>query len=179
MATHEEIGLSQPAASTITHKLDAISLNKNSTTVLREVLVLGSPETSNALAAVLNSAPLSTAFALAVRPPVVSAHHFTSTNTANPALVKSSSGVFCGFSAFNASSVAVYLKLHNSSAAPTAGSSVVHTFGIQAGTHVSVSVPGGGLRFTEGIGRTLVRDLPDTGVTATAGGDAVVEIFYE
>jgi hypothetical protein len=67
MATHDEIGLSQPAASTTTHRLDAISLNHNSTVVLREVLVVGSPETTNALAAVLDTTPGSTAWALAVR----------------------------------------------------------------------------------------------------------------
>lgn len=67
MATHDDVGLSQPAASTITKKLDAISLDANSTVVLREVMVLGSPETTNALTAVLNAAPASTAWAAAVR----------------------------------------------------------------------------------------------------------------
>ncbi len=67
MAIHADIGLSQPAASTTTHRLDAISLDANSTIVLREVMVLGSPETTNALAAVLAAAPASTAFGLVVR----------------------------------------------------------------------------------------------------------------
>ena len=67
MATHGDIGLSQPAASTITLKLDAISLDFNSTVALREVMVLGSPETTNAYAAVLAAAPASTAFGMVVR----------------------------------------------------------------------------------------------------------------
>jgi len=67
MATHNDIGLSQPAASTTTHRLDAIQLDHNSTTVLREVMVVGSPETTNALSAVLAAAPASTAFGLVVR----------------------------------------------------------------------------------------------------------------
>ena len=67
MATHDDVGLSQPAASTITKRLDAISLDHNSTVVVREVMVLGSPETTNALTAVLNAAPASTAWAAAVR----------------------------------------------------------------------------------------------------------------
>ena len=67
MATHNDIGLSQPAGSTTTHRLDAIQLDANSTVVLREVLVVGSPETTNALAAVLNATPASTAWALVVR----------------------------------------------------------------------------------------------------------------
>lgn len=68
MATHGDIGLSQPAASTITMKLDTITLSANSTTVHREVMVIGSPETTNALAAIVASAPNSTEFGLVVRP---------------------------------------------------------------------------------------------------------------
>lgn len=67
MATHGDVGLSQPVASTITFKLDAIELAANGTNVLREVMVLGSPETSNALTAVLAAQPASTAWAAAVR----------------------------------------------------------------------------------------------------------------
>jgi hypothetical protein len=67
MATHGDVGLSQPAPSTITHRLDAISLDANSTTVLREVMVLGSPETTNALTAVLGAAPNNTAWGAVVR----------------------------------------------------------------------------------------------------------------
>ena len=65
--THGDIGLSQPVASTITFKLDAVSLDANSTAVLREVMVLGSPQTSNALAAVTAAVPVSTEYGLAVR----------------------------------------------------------------------------------------------------------------
>jgi hypothetical protein len=67
MATHDDIGLSQPAASTITKRLDAVSLDANSTTVLREVMVVGSPETTNALAQVLGAAPASTDWGLVTR----------------------------------------------------------------------------------------------------------------
>jgi hypothetical protein len=67
MATHDDVGLSQPAPSTITKRLDAISLDHNSTVVVREVMVLGSPETTNALTAVLGGAPNSTAWAAVVR----------------------------------------------------------------------------------------------------------------
>jgi hypothetical protein len=67
MATHGDIGLSQPAAATTTFKLDSITLDANSTAVHREVMVVGSPETTNALTAVLAAAPNSTAWGLAVR----------------------------------------------------------------------------------------------------------------
>jgi hypothetical protein len=67
MATHGDIGLSQPAAATTTFKLDSITLDANSTAVHREVMVVGSPETTNALTAVLAAQPNSTAWGLAVR----------------------------------------------------------------------------------------------------------------
>lgn len=68
MATFANIGLSQPASDTVTHQLDAVVLDRGAgSTVLREVMVVGSPETTNALAAVLAAAPASTAFGLVVR----------------------------------------------------------------------------------------------------------------
>jgi hypothetical protein len=66
MATHGEINLQEP--STVTARLDSITLDHNSTIVHREVMVLGSPETTNALTAVLNAAPASTAWGAVVRP---------------------------------------------------------------------------------------------------------------
>lgn len=78
MATFANIGLSQPASSTITHQLDAVVMDRGAgSTVLREVMVLGSPETTNALAAVLATAPASTAFGLVVRPLPVSVFQST------------------------------------------------------------------------------------------------------
>jgi hypothetical protein len=109
----------------------------------------------------------------------VSGHHLVAAATANAANVKASAGTLKGFSLFNNSSVPVYLKFHNTAGTPTAGSGVVRTFGIQAGTGREVTIPGGGLSFGTGIGITLVRDLADAGTTATAANDAVGEVFYE
>jgi hypothetical protein len=93
MATFDQIGLSQPAASTTTHKLDAVSLDRNSTTVLREVMTLGDPDSSNAIAAVLNTTPGSTAWALAVRP-VGSGVDYTHATAYTPSTVAGPSAIF-------------------------------------------------------------------------------------
>jgi hypothetical protein len=67
MATHDDVGLSQPVASTITKRLDAITLNINSTDVIREVMVIGDPESSVAIARASSVAPKSTDVGLNVR----------------------------------------------------------------------------------------------------------------
>jgi hypothetical protein len=67
MATHGDIGLSQPAASTITLKLRSVTLDLNSTVVHQEVMTLGGAESSLEIARVQATAPASTVMALAVR----------------------------------------------------------------------------------------------------------------
>jgi hypothetical protein len=57
MATHADIGVSQPAASTITMKVATITLDRNSTTQHQELLTLADPETTNALARVSTGVP--------------------------------------------------------------------------------------------------------------------------
>lgn len=67
MATIGDINLEE--TSTITKRLAAVSIDRNSTTQFQEVMVLGSPNstTSLALAEVLGTAPASTVVGLAVR----------------------------------------------------------------------------------------------------------------
>lgn len=67
MATHGDIGLAEPGGSSNTAKLDAISLNINSTVVFREVLVIGDPESSVAIARASSVVPKSTDVGLNVR----------------------------------------------------------------------------------------------------------------
>jgi hypothetical protein len=67
MATHADIGLSQPAASTITMKIASVTLTRNSTVQHQELLTLADELTTNALARVTDAAPGSTMFGLVVR----------------------------------------------------------------------------------------------------------------
>jgi hypothetical protein len=89
MANFDEIGLSEP--STITKKLAAISIDRNSTTQFQEVMSIGSPNSTTklAVAEVLGTAPQSTVVGLAVR--VVSGPS-TATDLAVRALLPSTVG---------------------------------------------------------------------------------------
>lgn len=67
MATIGDIGLAEP--STLTKRLAAVEIERNSTVQSQEILVLGSPNSTGvlALAEVMGSAPASTVMGLAVR----------------------------------------------------------------------------------------------------------------
>lgn len=66
MPTFNHIGGAEP--STLTFKVATVSQTINSSVMHKEVLVLGDPDTSNAIAAVLASTPASTAWGLVTRP---------------------------------------------------------------------------------------------------------------
>jgi hypothetical protein len=66
MPTFNHIGGAEP--STLTFKLATVSQTRNSSVMHQEIMALGDPDTSNAIAAILNTAPASTAWALATRP---------------------------------------------------------------------------------------------------------------
>lgn len=66
MATLDSISGAEP--STVTFKLRTVQLTQNSSAMQQEILTIGDPDSTNALAAVLNVVPASTAWGLAVRP---------------------------------------------------------------------------------------------------------------
>jgi hypothetical protein len=68
MATHGDIGVSQPAASTITMKVRTVTVDVNSTTVHQEVLTLGGAESTLEVARVVATMPASTHYGLVTRP---------------------------------------------------------------------------------------------------------------
>lgn len=65
--THADIGVSQPAASTITMKVATLTLARNSTTQHQELITLADPDTTNALTRVVATTPPSTSFGIVVR----------------------------------------------------------------------------------------------------------------
>jgi hypothetical protein len=67
MASFNDIGLSQPASSTITMKIATVTIDRNSTITHQEILSLGDPDSSAAVAAVTNAAPNSTRYGVNVR----------------------------------------------------------------------------------------------------------------
>lgn len=67
MATHGDIGVSQPAASTTTMKVRTVTLDLNSTVCHQEVLTIGDAESTLGLMRVIATAPPSTTFGAVVR----------------------------------------------------------------------------------------------------------------
>src|SRR6185295_8046325 len=65
MATFGSIQGAEP--STVTFELRTVKINQNSTLMHQEIMSLGDPDTSNAIAAVLNAVPASTAWGLVTR----------------------------------------------------------------------------------------------------------------
>lgn len=97
-----------------------------------------------------------------------------STNTAN---IKASAGQVYGWAIFNAAAYNVYVKLHNTSGTPTAGSGVIKTIGVPAGGGNNIDLSKG-IAFGTGIGISIVKDIADAGTTAVAASDCIVDIHY-
>jgi len=70
-----------------------------------------------------------------------------------------------------------YVKLHNSTTAPTAGAGVVRTIGIPPNDTASFFSEGG-ITFATGIGLTMVTGAADADATAVTANDIVGELFY-
>lgn len=100
--------------------------------------------------------------------------------TTNPEVIKGTPGTLRAIRGYNNSSLPIFIKLHDATSTPTAGvTAIAYSAGIQAGLHRDVPIAGGGISFGSGIGITVVRDMNDTGATATALNDAEVLIEYE
>lgn len=121
---HGDIGGAEP--STITFKVDTVTLTLNSTAVHREVLVIGDPQTSNAIATVLAVTPTSTEYGQVVRiasgpssgADLLMRPVFSSTSADNPVRA-----VLSSTSADNPVTATLSLGTLQSSVAPAGGSS--------------------------------------------------------
>jgi hypothetical protein len=109
----------------------------------------------------------------------VSTAHLITAATTNPTSVKGSAGRLRSVHVFNKSDVPIYVKFHNTAGAPTAGTGVVYTVGVQAGVRVDHVLPGGGRAFATGIAFTTVTGIADTDANAVALNDASIEVCYE
>lgn len=105
-------------------------------------------------------------------------HHIVSAATTNAAVVKASAGRVVGWGLVNTTASYQYVKLHNSTTAPTAGAGVVMTVAIPP-NGVNNSPPSfAGIGFGTGIGRTIVTGSADTDATATTLGAVVGDIYF-
>jgi len=93
MATHGDIGLSQPAASTITMRLRSVTVNVNSTVVHQEVMTLGGAESTLEVARVMAGTPGSTDYGLVVREAAHSTGPFQISSVAGVVAISTVGGV--------------------------------------------------------------------------------------
>jgi hypothetical protein len=103
--------------------------------------------------------------------------HLVSAATTNPTVVKASAGRLLGYVLANNAATMVYVKFHNQTTAPTAGTGVVRSVGIPAGRTVTFSLEGG-IAFSTGIALTTVTGAADANATAVALNVIVGDIFF-
>lgn len=98
--------------------------------------------------------------------------------TTNATVVKASAGRLLGFVLTNNATAVRYVKFHNQTTAPTAGTGVVQTYGIPPnGGTITLSVPGG-VAFTTGIGMTIVTGAAAADATAVALNDVAGTLHF-
>ena len=103
--------------------------------------------------------------------------HIVSAASTNATVVKASAGRLLGFVLTNNAASKVYVKFHNQTTTPTAGSGVVRSFGIPAGGTLAFSLEGG-IAFSTGIALTTVTGAADSDGTAVAANDIVGDVFF-
>ena len=97
-----------------------------------------------------------------------------STNVAN---VKASAGNVYAIELYDNVNYPVYLKLYNTAGTPTAGTSVIETFGTQAGQGRFWSFVSGD-SYATGIGVSITKGIADADTTATLASDCTYQIYY-
>lgn len=103
--------------------------------------------------------------------------HLVSAASTNPTVVKAGAGRLLGFVLTNNAAAKVYVKLHNQTTTPTAGTGVVRSFGIPAGGTVAFALEGG-IAFSTGIALTTVTGAADADATGVAANDIVGDVFF-
>ena len=104
--------------------------------------------------------------------------HIISTATTNATNTKAAAGRVVGWSFVNTTASWQYVKLHNTTGTPTAGSAVVQTIGIPPNGVNNMPLGGGSIAFATGIGYTIVTGSADADTTATTAGAVVGDLFY-
>lgn len=103
--------------------------------------------------------------------------HLVSAATTNATVVKASAGRVVGWFFINTNAAIRYVKLHNQTTTPTAGSGVVRTIGIPANGVATFRLEGG-IAFSTGIALTTVTGAADADATAVGLNDIIGDIFF-
>lgn len=103
--------------------------------------------------------------------------HLISAATTNATVVKASAGRIVGWNISNTNAAYRYVKFHNQTTSPTAGTGVVQTVGVPPNSNVNFNLSGG-IAFTTGIAMTTVTGAADADTAAVGLNDLIIDIFY-
>lgn len=106
-----------------------------------------------------------------------SRNHLISAANTNATIVKAGAGRIYGYSISNTNAAFRYVKFHNQTTTPTAGTGVVQTIAIPPNSTVVFQMPGG-ISFTTGITFTTTSGSADNDAVAVAIGDLIIDIFF-
>ena len=105
-------------------------------------------------------------------------HHRVSQGNSDAVLVKGDPALFFGGNFTNKNAAFVYVKLHNTSVSPVAGSTpVTKTIGIPPGQTLPMNPPEP-ILFYNGLAYTIVTGLVDSDATSVVAGDVVFDLEY-
>lgn len=104
--------------------------------------------------------------------------HIVAAATTNATNVKNAAGRVVGWSFVNTTASYQYVKLHNTSAAPTPGSGVVQTIAIPPNGVNNMPLGASGIGFATGISYSIVTGAADTDATATTLNSVIGDLFY-
>ena len=103
--------------------------------------------------------------------------HIVSAATTNATIVKNAAGRVVGWSLANTNAAFRYVKLHNQTTLPTAGTGVVRTIALPPNSVSNIHLDGG-IAFTTGIGLTTVTGSADADNVAVGVGDIVGDLYF-
>jgi hypothetical protein len=103
--------------------------------------------------------------------------HLVSAGTTNLTNVKNAAGRLLGWRVVNTNAAWRYVKLHNTAAAPTAGTGVVETIAVPPNGVNTGNIPQGSA-FTTGIGLSTVTGAADADTTAVGLNDLIIDLYF-
>jgi hypothetical protein len=164
MATHSTIQIAPDATGPL---VDFVTLPSGGR---RQTMTLSNPSIDDSDAQITNAEPASSDWGVVVRPTVLpnTVHATVAAASTNATVVKNTPGKVYGIHIFNTTATILFVKFHNVTTTPVAGTTgVLFPVPCQAGTwtHVESS---NGLDFTTGIAYTTVTTLASTSTGVAA-----------
>lgn len=105
----------------------------------------------------------------------VTYHRVSTGNGADAVNLWRGAACLYGLDVFNNAEYPIYVKFHDVATVPYPGVGVVRTFGIQAGVRGRATFRHG-MKFTNGIGMTIVRNIDDNDTTSVDSEVAIVNL---